>query len=340
MVDTDEFGRAKALKILSFQRPFSRSFHFAWFGFFTGFLGWFAFAPLMNFVKDDLNLTKSDIDNSNIAAVTITILMRFMLGPLCDRFGPRRLMACVLLVGSIPVMLSSQVQGPTSLIVLRSFTGILGGAFVPCQFWTTMMYSSAVVGTANAFAGGWGNLGGGVTMLFMVGCVALLEGAGLGPTDAWRYSFFFPAAILISVAVPMLFFSDDCPQGGWLNRRYNKGGPSEADENGEKPPSIKQVVTDPRVWVLGAQYAACFGVELAVNNIAAIYFYEGFFKEDCDSELDASSCFYLDKKTASLVAALFGLMNLFARAFGGIISDKLNRRTETKPASPRSGAAW
>lgn len=58
-------------------------------------------------------------------------------------------------------------------------------------------------------------------------------------------------------------------------------------------------------WLMFAQYAACFGVELTVNNVAATYF---------------SDEFGLSTSKAGLVAALFGLMNLFARSLGGIWS--------------------
>lgn len=58
-------------------------------------------------------------------------------------------------------------------------------------------------------------------------------------------------------------------------------------------------------WVMFAQYAACFGVELTVNNTAATYF---------------KDFFGLSTAKAALVASLFGLMNLFARSLGGLWS--------------------
>jgi NNP family nitrate/nitrite transporter-like MFS transporter len=49
------------------------------------------------------------------------------------------------------------------LCFARFVIGILGATFVPCQFWATQMFSPNVVGAANALAGGWGNMGGGIT---------------------------------------------------------------------------------------------------------------------------------------------------------------------------------
>lgn len=44
-------------------------------------------------------------------------------------------------------------------------TSVLQACFVCCQYWCTAMLSPNVVGTANAFAGSWGSLGGGATQL-------------------------------------------------------------------------------------------------------------------------------------------------------------------------------
>ena len=58
-------------------------------------------------------------------------------------------------------------------------------------------------------------------------------------------------------------------------------------------------------------YGACFGVELTINNIAALYYMDYFG---------------LGLKSAGLVAGLFGLMNIFARTTGGIIGDKFGHK--------------
>src|SRR5439155_2261283 len=62
---------------------------------------------------------------------------------------------------------------------------------------------------------------------------------------------------------------------------------------------------------LAVLYGACFGMELTIDNVAALYFVDYF---------------HLSLKVAGVVAGSFGMMNLFARALGGIVSDKCNRR--------------
>jgi MFS transporter, NNP family, nitrate/nitrite transporter len=45
------------------------------------------------------------------------------------------------------------------LIACRCIIGFSLANFVACQFWTSTMFTPTIVGTANALAGGWGNLG-------------------------------------------------------------------------------------------------------------------------------------------------------------------------------------
>lgn len=91
------------------------------------------------------------------------MVVRLIIGPLCDRFGPRICFAGVLLAGAVPTAMAGLVTDATGLIVLRFFIGILGASFVPCQVWSTGFFDKNVVGTANALTAGIGNAGGGIT---------------------------------------------------------------------------------------------------------------------------------------------------------------------------------
>ena len=96
--------RATRLRLLTFNTIPMRAFHLTWMAFFVCFFAWFAVAPLMPMIRDDLGLTKDQIANINIAAVCVTILVRLLIGPLCDRFGPRRTYTALLALGAIPVI--------------------------------------------------------------------------------------------------------------------------------------------------------------------------------------------------------------------------------------------
>ena len=57
----------------------------------------------MPVIAGEFHLTKDQIANINIAAVAITILVRLIVGPLCDKYGPRKTYTALLIIGSIPV---------------------------------------------------------------------------------------------------------------------------------------------------------------------------------------------------------------------------------------------
>jgi len=106
-------------------------------------------------IRTDLRLTTIDVANSNIAALTGTLVVRFIAGPLCDLVGPRKTFVAILLAGAIPTAMAGLVTNVRGLIALRFFVGILGGSFVPCQVWSMGFFDKNVVGTSNALIGGW-----------------------------------------------------------------------------------------------------------------------------------------------------------------------------------------
>src|SRR5688572_11586627 len=96
-------GKASRIDLFSFATPQMRAFHMSWFAFFTVFFAWFGIAPLMPVVREDLGLTQAQVGNTIVASVAATVLARLLVGPLCDRFGPRRTYATLLVLGSLPV---------------------------------------------------------------------------------------------------------------------------------------------------------------------------------------------------------------------------------------------
>jgi NNP family nitrate/nitrite transporter-like MFS transporter len=72
--------------------------------------------------------------------------------------------------------------------------------------------------------------------------------------------------------------------------------------------SFKKACANYRVWLLFVTYGACFGVEIFIHNVAASYYVDKFG---------------LTLKGAGFAAGSFGLLALFARALGGIISDRV-----------------
>jgi Na+/melibiose symporter-like transporter len=98
--DPDQDDKATEIKLCSFARPHMRAFHCSWWCFFIAFFIWFAIAPLLSEIRDDIGITKQDVWTSSIVGVGGTILMRFIMGPMCDKYGARFLL--ILSFASIP----------------------------------------------------------------------------------------------------------------------------------------------------------------------------------------------------------------------------------------------
>ena len=175
-----------------------RTFHITWVTFFVCFFGWFGIAPLMPLVRETLHLTKDQVGNITIASVSATIIARLIIGRLCDTLGPRISYTVLLLVGAIPVLGIGLANSYESFLLFRLAIGIIGASFVITQFHTSMMFAPNIVGTANAVAGGWGNLGGGVTNLVMPLIAAAFVALGyIGTENSWRYAMIIPGVLLL-----------------------------------------------------------------------------------------------------------------------------------------------
>ncbi len=293
--------RAVRVELSDFSSVPMRAFHVTWVAFFVSFFAWFAIAPLMPYVRDELHLTQKQIAMANVAAVSVTIFARLLLGRLCDLYGPRRTYAGLLAVSALPVMAVGLADSYGAFLAARLGIGIVGASFVLTQYHTSAMFAPNVVGTANAAAAGWGNLGGGITQMTMPLVLAVVMAFGV-EHGAWRYAMLFPGALLLVASVAYLWLTQDTPSGN-----YPAARPRSAGSAG----TFLEAAKDPRVLILALAYAACFGVELTVNNNAALYFHDRFG---------------LTAGQAAFLAGLHGAMNLFARALGGLAGDRFGVR--------------
>lgn len=299
-------NKATSIKLFDFKTVQMRAFHMTWMAFHMCFFGWFGIAPLMAVVREDLMLTKSQIGSTIIASVAVTVIVRLIIGPLCDKYGPRKTYSSLLILGSIPVACIGLADSFESFLLFRLAIGAIGAGFVITQYHTSIMFAPNVVGLANATTAGWGNLGGGVTQLVMPLVLAAVVTFGVSEAAGWRVAMIVPGVILFLFGLAYWFFTQDAPDGNFSDLRA-QGKLPEAKREHSAFTTFKNAAKDYRVWALFMVYAACFGVELTINNIAAIYFFDEF---------------KLDLATAGMIAACFGLMNLFARSLGGFFSDR------------------
>jgi len=296
--------KAVEFRLIRSNRPHMRAFHNSWWGFFVAFFCWFAIVPLLGDIQSDLGLSDHEVFVSNIVGVGGTILVRFILGPLCDQYGPRRLFSLVLVISSIATACTGLVQTATGLSVLRFFTGIAGGAFVTCQYWTSRMFAKEIVGSANALVGGWGNVGATFTPLVVGGALypLFITICGGNSELAWRTVSIVPAFVGLVTGIAILYTTDDSPRGNYSELKKHGIIP----KCGSVKNSAVQGAKNFNSWLLFVQYACCFGVELAMNAATAKYYRDVFGQSSSSSVA---------------IAGIFGWLNLFARALGGFVSD-------------------
>lgn len=309
-VDHNEGDRATEIRLFQFHRPHMRGFHVAWISFFLAFMIWFSPAPLLKEIQKSLNLTKKEIWTSSITNDLTAIVLRILVGPLCDAYGARRPMAAVLIVASIPTACVGLIESAAGLAITRFFIGIAGSSFVMSQFWPSRMFARELSGTANGMVGGWGNLGGAFAQL-MMGAVLFPafrdryeeEGEENPAELAWRIVCVIPAAVALCWGIMVPFISDDAPMGNYREMRRRGAMDTIFMTTALRSGALMNT------WILCMQYACSFGVELVMNNAAVLYFVDEFG---------------LSTEDAAALGFIYGSMNLFARGIGGLLSDKLN----------------
>ncbi len=286
-----------------------RTFHLTWLMFFVCFFGWFGLAPLMPIIRADLGLTKIQVGNTIIASVSSTIIARLVIGRCCDVWGPRFTAVWLLLIGSIPVLLVGLSKDYTSFLLFRLAIGVIGASFVITQFHMSLMFAPAIKGTAGAITGGWGNLGGGVTNMLMPVIFATIVGFGYSPHLAWRYAMIVPAVMMWVIAFLYYRYTTDTSAGNYS--QIGRADQGSGTHGGGRWAGWLEALADWRILGLTLAYAVCFGMEITFDNVASLYFVDNF---------------HLSTGRAGLWAGIFGAMNLFARALGGILSDRAGFR--------------
>jgi NNP family nitrate/nitrite transporter-like MFS transporter len=94
-------------------------------------------------IQQDLGLTKQEIWTSSIAGVGSTIFVRFLLGPLCDKYGARVLYLIVLCSSAIPCACTGLVNSALGLVILRLLIGIAGGCKCISYWWQQWDHSAS-----------------------------------------------------------------------------------------------------------------------------------------------------------------------------------------------------
>jgi len=292
--------------------PHMHTFWAATIGFFCTFFSCFAPGALGAFYgapreMGGLGLTGTEKSDAGAYAVTGTILMRVLAGPMCDKFGARLTFVFLLLIGIPGMLIFSLADGAVAFMIGRIIIGLSLATFVTCQVWCSQFFDRSIVGTVNATAGGWGNLGGGITLLLMPQIMEIfLAITGNNINTSWRLCMIVPVVMHLFSAI-IIYIGRDLPDGSY----------KELEERGMKQKSkgagnVAVIgFSNTNAWIMLVTYGLCFGVELCMNNKLVPYFVRYYA---------------FPTRVAGPLGACFSLMNLFARSWGGLLSDFMNKK--------------
>ena len=289
-----------------------RTFWAATIGFFCTFFSCFAPGALGAYYKKPvadggLGLVKSELALAGNLAVTGTILMRVAAGPMCDTWGARKTFIMLLLIGIPGMIIFAFSQGATSFIIGRILIGLSLATFVTCQVWCSQFFDRSIVGTVNATAGGWGNVGGGVTLLtmpFIMEIFLAMTGSDIG--TSWRLCMIVPM-VMHAAAAFFIYTGRDLPDGSY--KQLEAAGAKQKSQGAGNVAVLGFSNTNALIMLI--TYGLCFGVELTMNNKLSPYF---------------GNYYGMHPTIAGPLASCFSLMNLFARAWGGMLSDAMAKK--------------
>ena len=105
-------------------------------------------------------------------------------------------------------------------------------------------------------AGGWGNLGGGITNMLMPVIFTVIVGFGYTKPEAWRYAMIVPGVLMLLMAFLYFRYTKDTPAGNY----------DEIKRDVKKVRTDYTVLRDWRIWALTLAYAVCSGISTCTNN--------------------------------------------------------------------------
>ncbi|OIJ10159.1 MFS transporter [Anaerobacillus arseniciselenatis] len=311
-------------------------------------------------------LTMDHIAALGILNVALTIPARIVIGMLLDKYGPRRVFSILLIVMAIPTFMFAFGNTWMQLFVSRLLLSSIGASFVVGIRMVSEWFPPKSVGFAEGFYAGWGNFGSAAAAIVLPWVAITMFGGDEGwryaiafsgiacliygviywfvvsdtpegkvytkprKTAAMEVSTYGDMIQLILWTVPLVgalgllswrlnnleFLSDQAlyiiyvvlvvvliyqiVQILRVNLPILREGVPEDDKYKFK-----------NVAALNTTYFANFGAELAIVSMLPLFFL---------------TTFGLTATAAGLIASSFAFVNLFARPFGGWLSDKMSSR--------------
>ncbi len=199
---------ADKLNLLNFSAPRIRLLHLSWVAFFITFVVWFSHAPLMGHLREAFDLTTEQVKALLILNVALTIPSRVIIGSLVDRFGPRKVFGCLLIISAIPCWAFAMSTTFEQLAITRLMLGFVGAGFVVGIRLIGEWFPANEVGLAEGVYGGWGNFGSAAAAITLP-TVAML----FGGDDGWRWAIASTGLIALLYGFFFLWKARNTPKG-------------------------------------------------------------------------------------------------------------------------------
>jgi len=196
------------LNIFNLKQDNIRVLHYTWFAFFMTFVVWLGLGPMMPFIKEALDLTDQQAKVLLILNVAMTIPARIVIGMLVDRYGPRIMYSCILILGGLISIAFAWADSYEELALLRFLSGFIGAGFVVGIRMIAEWFPARQTGLAQGIYGGWGNFGSAgaaMTLPFIA--------VSVGDSDGWRVALTVASIVAIAYGVLYYFIVRDTPKG-------------------------------------------------------------------------------------------------------------------------------
>ena len=197
-----------------------RALHLSWFAFFLTFVVWFSHAPLKPLIMETFSMTEDQWKTLLTLNVALTIPARVLIGMLVDRFGPRHVYSCLLLISGAICIAFATAQTYEQLAMMRLLLGLVGAGFVIGIRMIGEWFPAKSVGLAQGIYGGWGNFGS-AAAAFTLPTVALTV---FGGDDGWRYAVGSTGVLAACYGVFYFLRARNTPPGATYFKPKKTGG--------------------------------------------------------------------------------------------------------------------
>jgi predicted MFS family arabinose efflux permease len=92
-------------------------------------------APLVPIIRDDIDITATQLGDAASASVAGTVIARILMGSLCDTIGPRKAYGVLMLLTALPCYAMTCATKAGHFIACRCLIGFSLASFVSTQYW-------------------------------------------------------------------------------------------------------------------------------------------------------------------------------------------------------------